>query len=53
MADWLRDGVKPDDVGRMVLDAVRGDRLYVHTDRSVADQIAQRCDALLQAMPVA
>ena len=45
--------MKPDDVGRMVLDAVRENRLYVHTDRYMADMIQARCKALLDAMPAA
>jgi hypothetical protein len=35
----------------MVLDAVRGDRLYIHTDRTMAPMIEARRKALLEAMP--
>ncbi len=50
---WLQQGVKPDAVGDMVLDAVRAERLYIHTDRVVAAMIEARCKALLEAMPPA
>ena len=53
MSKFLEEGVKPDDVGVMVLDAVRENRLYVHTDRYVADLLQARCKALLDAMPAA
>jgi NAD(P)-dependent dehydrogenase (short-subunit alcohol dehydrogenase family) len=48
---WLARGVSPDAVGRMVLDAVLANRLYVHTDRIMAGAIEARTRALLQAMP--
>ena len=51
MKDALAQGVLPDAVGDMVLAAVRENRLYVHTCRSGADQIAARAKALLDAMP--
>lgn len=53
MSKWLQQGVPPDVVGDMVLDAVRGERLYIHTDRTMAAAIETRCKALLDAMPVA
>ncbi len=53
MSKFLQQGVKPDDVGNMVLNAVQENRLYVHTDGSMADMIQARCKALLDAMPVA
>jgi NAD(P)-dependent dehydrogenase (short-subunit alcohol dehydrogenase family) len=49
----LRAGVSPDKVGEMVLDAVLGNRLYIHTDRIMADAIEARAKALLDAMPEA
>lgn len=49
----LQAGVSPDTVGEMVLDAVLGDRLYIHTDRLMADLIEARTKALLDAMPEA
>jgi NAD(P)-dependent dehydrogenase (short-subunit alcohol dehydrogenase family) len=44
-------GQDPDVVGTMVLDAVRADRLYVHTDRSMIDAVTERAARLLDAMP--
>lgn len=51
MAKLLDEGAAPDKVGDMVLDAVAHDRLYIHTDRSMAPLIEARCKALLDAMP--
>src|SRR6202167_5935543 len=48
---FLAAGVDPDEVGEMVLAAVKTDRLYIHTDRLVAGLIEARAKALLQAMP--
>ena len=53
MTKILADGVQPDAVGEMVLKAVRENSLYIHTDRIMADFIAARTQALLDAMPVA
>lgn len=44
-------GISPDVVGEQVLDAVRNDRLYVHTDRIMVDRVRQRTSAILDAMP--
>jgi NAD(P)-dependent dehydrogenase (short-subunit alcohol dehydrogenase family) len=49
----LQAGVSPDTVGEMVLDAVVGNRLYIHTDRIMAYAIEARAKALLAAMPEA
>ncbi len=49
----LPAGVSPDKVGEMVLDAVLGNRLYIHTDRIMANAIEARAKALLDAMPEA
>ena len=43
MSKWLQQGVPPDVVGDMVLDAVRGECLYIHTDRTMATMIEIRC----------
>lgn len=51
MVNWLANGVPPDAVGRMVLDAVLDNRLYIHTDRVVYAGIEARTRALLDAMP--
>lgn len=49
---WLqRDGVSIDEVGEMVLAAVRGNSLYIHTDRLVEPLIKARTQALIEAMP--
>jgi len=53
MTKLLADGVRPDAVGAMVLDAVQNDRLYVLTDRSMEQWINQRTAALLAGMPAA
>ena len=49
----LKQGVSPDRVGEMVLEAVLADRLYIHTDRIMAPAIEARAKALLDAMPEA
>lgn len=51
MTQWLKDGVSIDAVGRMVLNAVENDGLYIHTDRVVANLIKARTKALLDALP--
>lgn len=48
---YLAKGVAPDEVGRMVVAAVKANRLYVLTDRVIADPIPARTKALLDAMP--
>ncbi|TWT15330.1 SDR family oxidoreductase [Reyranella sp. CPCC 100927] len=53
MTKLLADGVQPDTVGAMVLDAVQKDRLYVLTDRSMEPWINQRTAALVAGMPAA
>jgi NAD(P)-dependent dehydrogenase (short-subunit alcohol dehydrogenase family) len=53
ISNVLAGGVPPDEVGRMVLDAVLGNRLYVHTDRIMYGAIERRTKALLEAMPPA
>jgi NAD(P)-dependent dehydrogenase (short-subunit alcohol dehydrogenase family) len=49
----LQQGVSPDRVGELVLEAVLADRLYIHTDRIMAPAIEARARALLDAMPEA
>jgi NAD(P)-dependent dehydrogenase (short-subunit alcohol dehydrogenase family) len=51
MTNWLANGVSPDAVGEMVLDAVINNRLYIHTDRVMYAGIEARTRALLEAMP--
>lgn len=43
-------GVSIDAVGQMVLDAIREDRLYIHTDEAVAAAVTARTEALLSAL---
>ena len=51
MSALLAQGAQPDEVGRMVLQAARDDRLYIHTDRTMFQAIEARSQALLDAMP--
>ncbi len=51
MTQILAQGVGVDEVGQMVLAAVRANQLYVHTDRVMVDAIKARTKALLDAMP--
>jgi NAD(P)-dependent dehydrogenase (short-subunit alcohol dehydrogenase family) len=48
---FLKQGVSIDDVGEMVLKAVREEALYIHTDRVTEELIKARTKALLDAMP--
>jgi len=48
---FLAQGVPPDEVGQMVLAAVRANRLYVHTDRIMEELIKTRARDLLDALP--
>jgi len=50
---FLSAGADPVEVGEMVLDAIRENRLYIHTDRIMAEFIEARAKALLDAMPPA
>lgn len=51
MTEVLKRGASPDEVGERVLEAVRTDRLYIHTDRIMAPAIEARTKALIDAMP--
>lgn len=51
MTEALKQGVGIDDVGEMVLKAVRENSLYIHTDRVMEAPIKARTKALLDAMP--
>jgi NAD(P)-dependent dehydrogenase (short-subunit alcohol dehydrogenase family) len=48
---FLAAGADPDEVGDMVLAAVKANQLYIHTDRLVAGLIESRTKALLDALP--
>lgn len=51
MGDTLSTlGRSPDEVGGEVLDAIRANRLYIHTARR-ADEVAARCKAIIDSMP--
>ena len=47
----LSEAVSPDEVGEMVLSAILEDRFYVHTDRIMAERVAARTQAILDAAP--
>lgn len=47
----LQYGARINDVGEMVVQAVRENRLYIHTDRLMEEGIKARTKALLDAMP--
>lgn len=51
MSDFLKQGVTPDEVGRMVLAAIDEDRLFIHTDRIMAEAVIARSAAILAAVP--
>jgi NAD(P)-dependent dehydrogenase (short-subunit alcohol dehydrogenase family) len=49
----LARGVAPDEVGEMVLAAVKANRLYILTDRIVEKYVEARTKAILDALPPA
>ena len=50
MTAYLAGGRTPDEVGEMVLAAVRANRLYIHTDQSMRPYLEARQQELLAAM---
>lgn len=51
-AHYLRYlGISPDEVGPMVVDGIKANRMYVITDRTMAGPLAVRAKALYQALP--
>lgn len=53
-ADWLkREGTPPDEVGWMVVNGIKSNELYIHTDRAVEDGIQKRMRRILDALPPA
>jgi short-subunit dehydrogenase len=50
-SEWLAAGTPPNDVGVMVLDAMRAGRLYIHTDNIMAQPVKQRTQLILDALP--
>ena len=49
--DFLAQGAAPDAVGEHVLDAVRRNDLYIHTDRVMEGAIITRTRQILETMP--
>jgi NADP-dependent 3-hydroxy acid dehydrogenase YdfG len=53
-ADWLkRKGTPPDAVGHMVVDGIKSNALYIHTDRAIEDGFKKRVEKILGALPPA
>jgi NAD(P)-dependent dehydrogenase (short-subunit alcohol dehydrogenase family) len=51
---WLREkGTSPDAVGHMVVDGVKANALYIHTDRAVENAVLKRAQRIVAAMPPA
>jgi NAD(P)-dependent dehydrogenase (short-subunit alcohol dehydrogenase family) len=51
-ADWLkRKGTPPDDVGWMVVNGIKSNALYIHTDRAVEEGVQKRTRRILDALP--
>lgn len=51
-AQWLkREGVPPDAVGHMVVDGIKANALYIHTDRAIEDGFKRRVEKILAALP--
>jgi NAD(P)-dependent dehydrogenase (short-subunit alcohol dehydrogenase family) len=49
---WLKaKGTPPDDVGHMVVDAIKANALYIHTDRAVEHAVLKRAQRIVAAMP--
>ncbi len=52
-SEWLATGTPPDQVGLMVLDAMRAGRLYIHTDDVMAGLVEHRTQLILDSLPSA
>lgn len=51
-ADWLkRTGTPPEAVGRMVVDGIKANALYIHTDRAIEEGFKKRVEKILAALP--
>ena len=51
-AEWLkRKGTPPDDVGHMVVDGIKANALYIHTDRAIEEGFKKRVEKILAALP--
>ncbi|QIB65509.1 SDR family oxidoreductase [Kineobactrum salinum] len=51
MKQFLEQGASPDDVGQMVVEAVKTNQLHLHTCASVKDLVVTRHKAIMDAMP--
>lgn len=53
-SDWLkRKGTPPDEVGWMVVNGIKSNALYIHTDRIVEEGVQKRTRRILDALPPA
>ena len=51
---WLKEkGTPPDAVGHMVVDGIKANALYIHTDRAVEHAVMKRAERIVAAMPPA
>ncbi len=48
---FLKAGTSVDTVGRMVVDAIDANQLYIHTDTDLREAITSRTNAILEALP--
>lgn len=52
--DWIkRKGTPPDEVGWMVVNGIKSNALYIHTDRVVEEGVQRRTRRILDALPPA
>jgi NAD(P)-dependent dehydrogenase (short-subunit alcohol dehydrogenase family) len=51
---WLKEkGTSPDAVGHMVVDGIKSNALYIHTDRVLEHAVLKRAQRIVAAMPPA
>ena len=51
-SQWLKaKGTPPDAVGHMVVDGIKANALYIHTDRAVERAVLKRAERIVAAMP--
>lgn len=49
---WLKEkGTSPDAVGHMVVDGIKANALYIHTDRVLENAVMKRAERIVAAMP--
>jgi NAD(P)-dependent dehydrogenase (short-subunit alcohol dehydrogenase family) len=52
--DWIkRKGTPPDEVGWMVVNGIKANAAYIHTDRVVEEGIQKRTRRILESLPPA